>query len=249
MDASLEGWGAHIESLMASGFWPLELKSQHINVLEMKAVWLALQAFAPHIQGHSVLLVTDSTTVSAYINRRGVTLVHIVQSSDRDYIMVCQEQNTHQSETLARKTQCFGRLSVQEREHCSDRMVTESASDKPDISHLGYPSSGSICYSPEQEITAVFVSSVPDLEAYAIDALNSSWMGMWAYAFPPFPLILSCLRKIHNKECIVCLIAPLWEGQAWFPLLMSLVIAPPLRLPAKKDLLCQPVSRMLHPTP
>ena len=68
---------------------------------------------------------------------------------------------------------------------------------------------------------------------------------MWAYAFPPFPLILSCLRNIQNKECIVCLLAP----QAWYPLLMSLVIAPPLRLPAKKDLLCQPVSRMLHPTP
>ena len=70
-DASLESWGAHMESLMASGFWPLELKSQHTNVLEIKAVWLALQAFAPHIQGHSVPLVTDSTTVSAYINRRG----------------------------------------------------------------------------------------------------------------------------------------------------------------------------------
>ena len=65
----------------------------------------------------------------------GGTLVHTVQSSGRDCIMVCKEQNTHQSETLARKTQCFGRLSVQEREHCSDRMVTESASDKPDISH------------------------------------------------------------------------------------------------------------------
>ena len=152
-----------MQSLMASGFWPLEVKSQHINVLEMKTVWLALQAFAPHIQRHSVLLVTDSTTVSAYINGRGgggggVTLVHNVQSSGIDCIMVCQEQNTHQSETLVRKTQRFGRLCVQERGHCSDRMVTESASDKPDISHLGYSSSGSICYSPEQEITAVRVT-------------------------------------------------------------------------------------------
>ena len=88
----------------------------------------------------------------------GVTLVHTVQSSGRDCIMVCQEQNTHQSETLARKTQCFGRLNVQEREHCSDRMVTESASDKSAISHLEFSSSGSICYSPEQEITAVRVT-------------------------------------------------------------------------------------------
>ena len=160
--------------------------------------------------------------------------------------MVCQEQNTRQSETLARKTQCFGRLSVQEREHCSDRMVTESASDKPDISHLGYSSSGSICTRLNRKLQ-LFVSPVPDPEAYATDALNLSWMGMWAYAFPPYPLILSCLRKIQNEECIVCLIAPLWEGQAWYPLLM--VIAPLLRLPAKKDLLCQPVSRMLQPIP
>ena len=87
-----------------------------------------------------------------------VTPVHTVQSSSRDCIIVCQEQNTHQSETLDRKTQCFGRLSVQEREHCSDRMVTESASDRPDISHLGCSISGSISYSPEQEIPAVRVT-------------------------------------------------------------------------------------------
>ena len=72
-DSSLEGWGAHMDNHMASGFWSIICKKQHINVLEMKAVLLALQAFAVHIKGHSVLLATDNTTVAAYINKQGGT--------------------------------------------------------------------------------------------------------------------------------------------------------------------------------
>ena len=95
----------------------------------------------------------------------------------------------------------------------------------------------------------LFVSPVLEPEAYATDALSLSWVGMWAYVFPPFPLILTCLRKIQIEECLVCLVAPLWEGQAWFPLLLSLLVAPAICLPWKEDLLYQPISRMLHPTP
>ena len=51
---------------------------------------------------------------------------------------------------------------------------------------MGQASSGSICNSCEQDITAVCVS-VLDPEAYATDAPSLSWRGMWAYAFPPFP--------------------------------------------------------------
>ena len=86
----------------------------------------------------------------------------------------------------------------------------------------------------------LFMSPVADPEAYATDDLNLSWMGMSAYSFPPFPVILSCLTKIQNEECIVYMIAPLWEGQAWFPLLMSLAIAPPL-------LDCRPKKTLLPP--
>ena len=95
----------------------------------------------------------------------------------------------------------------------------------------------------------LFVSPVLETEAYATDTLSFSWVGMLAYAFPPFPLILTCLRKIQIEECLVCLVAPLWEGQAWFPLLLSLLVAPAVCLPWKEDLLYQPISRMLHPTP
>ena len=67
----LGGLGAHMDNHMTSGFWSITYKKQHINVLEMKAVLLVLQAFAVHIKGHSVLLATDNTTVAAYINKQG----------------------------------------------------------------------------------------------------------------------------------------------------------------------------------
>ena len=43
----------------------------HINVKEMEAVWLSIQAFAPKLYGHHVLVMTDSMTAKAYINRQG----------------------------------------------------------------------------------------------------------------------------------------------------------------------------------
>ena len=70
-DSSLEGWGAHMDSHMASGFWSPTCKQQHNNILEMKAVLLAFRVFAVHIKGHSVLLATDNTTVAAYVNKQG----------------------------------------------------------------------------------------------------------------------------------------------------------------------------------
>ena len=242
-DASLEGLGAHMEFLMASGFWPLELKSQRINVLEMKADWLAIQAFAPHIQGHSVLLVTDSTTVSAYINRQGGGHTRTLCNLAVEIVLWCAKNRInikarHLQGRLNALADCLSRKeNIVQTEWSLNQRVTSQ------IVHIwGTPHLNLFATRLNSKLQ-LFVSPVQDLEAYATDALNLSWMGMWAYAFPPFPLILSRLRKIQNEECIVCLLAPLWEGH-W-----SLVIAPPLRLPAQKDLLCQPVSRMLHPPP
>ena len=72
-DSSLDGWGAHLDSHMASGIWPVEWKGQHINVLELKAVFLAFQAFTVHVQSRSILLATDNKTVAAHINKQGGT--------------------------------------------------------------------------------------------------------------------------------------------------------------------------------
>ena len=44
-NASLEGWGAHLQELVVSGVWTQDDQDLHINLLEMRAVLLGLQVF------------------------------------------------------------------------------------------------------------------------------------------------------------------------------------------------------------
>ena len=49
-DASNEGWGAHLEQSSTQGLWSPQEKGLHINVLELKAVFLALRHFKDQCQ-------------------------------------------------------------------------------------------------------------------------------------------------------------------------------------------------------
>lgn len=248
-DSSLEGWGAHLDSHMASGLWPPAWQHQHINVLELRAVQLALQEFSSQVQNHVVLLATDNTSVAAYINKQGGTHSHSLCNLAVEIALWCSENNVHIRARylpgrLNALADCLSRKNnvVQTEWTLNQRVLTQV------FRVWGTPHIDLFATSLNNRLP-VFVSPVLAPEAYAADAMSLSWKGMWAYAFPPFPLILPSLKKIQLEECQVCLIAPLWEGQAWFPILMSLLIAPPIRLPLDKDLLFQPVSRKLHPTP
>ena len=51
------------------------------------------------------------------------------------------------------------------------------------------------------------------------------------------------LTKIKLDACVVILIAPVWSARPWYPELLSLCVAQPLRLPAWDSLLFNPLSR------
>ena len=65
-DASDEGWGAHLGDFTARGFWSTQESTLHINLLELKAVLLALKRFERLCWNQ-----TDNTTVVSYINKEG----------------------------------------------------------------------------------------------------------------------------------------------------------------------------------
>ena len=70
-DASNEGWGAHLGDYMAKGVWLESEGALHINLLELKAVLLALKRFERLCCNQIVLVCTDNTTVVSYINKEG----------------------------------------------------------------------------------------------------------------------------------------------------------------------------------
>lgn len=72
-DASLLGWGAHMDSHMTQGMWTPQESRMHINILEFRAVRRACESFLPFICSHHILLMSDSTTAVFYNNREGGT--------------------------------------------------------------------------------------------------------------------------------------------------------------------------------
>lgn len=67
------------------------------------------------------------------------------------------------------------------------------------------------------------ISWKPDPDAVTVDAFTVSWNNTFFYAFPPFALILKCLRKIIDDNAIGILVFPYWPGQPWYPLLIRML--------------------------
>src|SRR2546421_13079306 len=66
-DASISGWGVSREKCVIHGRWSTTERNLHINILELKAILLALMTFKD-IQNQLIMIRTDNTTCVAYIN-------------------------------------------------------------------------------------------------------------------------------------------------------------------------------------
>ena len=75
----------------------------------------------------------------------------------------------------------------------------------------------------------LYVSPIPDLRAWDIDALNINWTNLTAYAYPPM--------------------APGWPGMPWFWDLVQLSTEIPLQLPVSTTLLKQSHRYVFHNNP
>jgi hypothetical protein len=95
----------------------------------------------------------------------------------------------------------------------------------------------------------IYVSPVPDDQAWAVDALSFSWTGLEAYAFPPLPLLERVIRKADLEKPRLILIAPFWPRQVWFPDLLRLAGEDPLPLELGPRDLLQPRSGIPHGNP
>ena len=82
----------------------------------------------------------------------------------------------------------------------------------------------SFCHSMKNSDINIYryVSWRPDPEAQFVDAFSCSWSQEQFYAFPPFTLILRCLKKTKMEDGEGIIIVPVWPTQPWYPKLMSL---------------------------
>ena len=91
-----------------------------------------------------------------------------------------------------------------------------------------------------------YLSWREDPNSWAMDALQQPWTNMILYAFPTFNLIGRVLRKLQKERVCATLIAPIWQSQPWYPLLLRMLIMDPILLPQSPELLTNPQGE-IHP--
>ena len=72
-DASKLGWGAVLDTQSTGGLWFSTESQNHINYLELLAVFLGLQTFCSSLHDCHIRLMVDNTTAVAVINHMGTS--------------------------------------------------------------------------------------------------------------------------------------------------------------------------------
>ena len=248
-DASHARWGGHLGEQRVSGLWTPEESGLHINLLEMKAVINTLLHFKDQLKNQTLLVMSDNTTVVSYIKRQGGTHSLELFQLTRELFNLAQRYGVS-----LRVTFIPGRLNV----------IADLLSRKDQVLKAEWTLSNKVFQQirstfPYLEVDLfatclnhqlpLYVSPVPDDQAWDTDALSINWEGLSAYAYPPTILIPQVLRKVEESDCLILLIAPNWPNQAWFPVLLNLLVEFPLVLPTHRRLLRQPQSNVYHTKP
>ena len=211
-DASKQGWGAHLNLAKIGGRWNWEEKlKSHVNWLELKAAFLALQAFLPQLKHQHVQIGIDNKTAMTYINKLGGTRSHRLTSlalemwnfaADRNLTLSAVYVPGEENQIADKKSRVF---------QDSLEWMLHPAVFQALQKEVG-------CFSIDLFATRVnhqvpaFVSWRPEPGAVATDAFNVKWDFQLAYLFPPFCMIKRCLRKIQQDQAHCVLITPVWKS-------------------------------------
>lgn len=248
-DASKAGWGGHMGALTASGEWPTNLRQEHINRLELEAVFLTLRKFESEVPPGHIRIRSDNKTVVALINHQGGTHAPNLSIRAEEILIWAFRKNWQLSARhVAGSANVMADLlsrpeAIIQTEWTLDQGVLErvwEGWEKPLVDLFATKFSKRL---------PIYVSPVEDPEAWKIDAMEIDWRGLQAYAFPPLSLIGKVVEKARRERPHLILVAPYWPAKAWFPILLKLIHEPPVKLELESRHLFQPRTGIRHGNP
>ena len=241
-DASKTGWGAHREGRPLSegvnGLWSVQEQVCQINWLELKAAEFAIKALAKGMTDVHIHLKMDNIVALTYINKLGGTRSDQMVQAAKSLWQHCLQHRIHvTAEHLPGvQNQIADRLS-RHYEDWSNWRLDPTMFQK--LNAEWGPLTTDLFADRLNAQTRTFYSWKPDPAAAGTDAFLTAW-GKECYAFPPFCLIGRCLAKVMKDQTNLVLIAPKWQGQHWYPMLLNMLTRAPILLPQTAMLLTSP---------
>ena len=103
-----------MQNLTAVSTWTDELSHLHINVLELRAVWLGLQAFCHKLDNATIALMSDNTSAAYLRNQGGDKIPFNERSSSRHIPLGRRSGNDISTQTHPQTFECVSGPSVKE---------------------------------------------------------------------------------------------------------------------------------------
>ncbi len=227
-----------------NGKWSATERLLHINILELKAAFLGLKSLLKNHRAITVALNMDNSTAVAYVNhKRGTHSLPLLELTLELWDWCIQRDLFIIAHHLPGRTNIQAHLESREFLDNSDWMIN------PTIVKAFLTNCRTDLFASRltRQLTD-FIIWRPDPEAQHSDAFTVNWKGLAGYAFPPFNLVPMVLNKVQSDQTEIVLIAPVWQAQPWWPLLLQLHVQQPVLLPNNKDLLQDPSDPFLiHP--
>lgn len=245
-DASLTGWGAHCNDENAFGWWTEQEAQQHINFLELTAIFKGLKSFAMLLRNLNILIRTDNTTALSYINKMGSVKFEKLDKLSHQIWKWCESRNLWLFASYINSKDNFVADELSRKSSLDTEWSLTTITFKHIVSHFGNPEID-LFASRENFKCERYVSWSKDAKAIAIDAFTVDWSRYFFFAFPPFSLILRCIQKLINDKAEGIFVVPNWPGQAWYPLFQRLVRGELLALGTANTILHLPSRSESHP--
>lgn len=248
-DSSLIGYGCvDLDSgKFSQGRWSLEEGKNHINYLELLAIYFALQALYFDCTDTHIEFQCDNVTAVKYVNDMGGMTSLELDVLSGNIWQWCLQRNIY-----------ISAIHIAGTDNKTADYYSRNFSDstewrlKPEIfkrlcKHFFQPQIDLFASRINRQLDN-FVSWFPEPGASFNDAFSRSWSTLLPYIFPPFNLINKVINKIVQDRVVkAILIVPFWKSQPWFPLLLPNLVSLPVRLPRHKDLLMLAHDGRYHP--
>ncbi|XP_068716794.1 uncharacterized protein [Montipora capricornis] len=198
-DASNMGWGAVYQTKSTGGRWTHNEQQLHINALEMKAAFFALQTFCQNLRDQHVRVIIDNTTAVTYINDMGGSHSAICNSLAREIWCRCIDRNLWLSAAPLPGTSNVAADKA-------SRVFCDQTEWKLD--ETIFASITAYFYRPKIDLFASrlnyqlprYVAWQPDPGAEAVDAFTLDWRSDTFFAFPPFSLLGRVVQKNRGRS-------------------------------------------------
>ena len=233
--SSTGGWGFHLveQNLTVGQQWSPQEKTLHINVLETKSILFSILSCLKKVHHSAIMVYSDNTTAVQGLKSQGTTKSFACNKIMRKILRFCEEHDIHLNIAhVAGKNNQIADTASRKFKNIDTEWSLPQDTFENICKILGNPQIDLFASRLNRKMNK-FCSWYPDPEATHVDAFSVDLSNYsYIYCFPPFSLIsrvLNMLELHHNITML--LIAPVWQGQPWWPQMLRYLIAPPVLVP------------------